>query len=147
MTKQDTIERTVRVESPIERVWTALTNADELKCWFGDSAEVDLRVGGAIRIGWSEYDTTTDCVIEEIDPPSRFSYRWDTKPDATGKVWMTTVTFTLAEADGFTTVTVIESGLSALPEELYDGTMEENSSGWTAELADLQQILEGATAQ
>ena len=29
--------------SPIDRVWSALTVADQLAQWFGDSAEIDLR--------------------------------------------------------------------------------------------------------
>jgi uncharacterized protein YndB with AHSA1/START domain len=52
------------------------------------------------------------------------------------------VTFTLEESDGMTMVTVVESGLSELPDELYDRTLDENSSGWTAELADLRELLE-----
>ena len=38
MDRIDTIERTITVASPIGRVWEALTVADELAGWFGDSA-------------------------------------------------------------------------------------------------------------
>lgn len=144
MERQDTIERQITVARPIERMWEALTVAEELSQWFGDSADVDLRPDGAMNIGWSEYDAVFDCVIKEVDFPSTFSYRWPVGTTQDGEVWMTTVTFTLEEFEGMTTVTVVESGLSRLPDELYDRTLEENSSGWTAELADLQQHLEGA---
>ena len=56
MAKVDSIERAITVSSPRERVWKALTAADELARWFGDSAEVDLRPGGALRFGWSEFE-------------------------------------------------------------------------------------------
>lgn len=64
MTKTDTIERTITVTSPVEKVWEALTVADKLAQWFGDSADIDLRPGGAMRIGWSEFDTAVDAVVE-----------------------------------------------------------------------------------
>ena len=143
MDTQDTIELQITVSRQIGDVWNALTSAEELSQWFGDTAEIELRPGGAMKVGWSEYDEVTDCVIEDVVFPSTFSYRWNvgTKPD--GGVWTTKVTFTLEETAGQTTVTVVESGLAALPPELYDQTLEENSSGWTAEMADLQQFLEG----
>ena len=46
MTFPDTIERTLELAQPPERVWAALTTADGLGTWFGHRAEVDLRVGG-----------------------------------------------------------------------------------------------------
>ena len=137
MTRQDTIERSITVESPIDRVWEALTAAEHLAQWFGDSAEVDLRPGGLMRIGWSEYDVIAACVVDRVEHPTVFSYRWEAGTTDDGTVWETTVTFTLEEAAGQTTITVVESGLAALPEELYDKTIEENTSGWKAELEDL----------
>lgn len=144
--KTDSIERKIKVQGPIGRVWAALTVADQLAQWFGDSAEVDLRPGGAIRFGWSEFDTMVDGVIEEVDAPSTFSYRWSAGPTEGGTAWSTKVTFTLEESEGTTTVTVVESGLSELPDELYAKTLEENSSGWAEELADLARMLDGVGA-
>ncbi len=144
MTKTDTIERTITVASPVEKVWEALTVADKLAQWFGDSADIDLRPGGAMRIGWSEFDTAVDAVVESVEPPCRLSYRWEAGRDAAGVMWTTLVTFTVDEDEGTTTVTVVESGLASLPDELHDRTLEENSSGWTEELADLRRFLEPA---
>jgi len=140
--KIDTIERKITVTSPIDRVWQALTVADQLAQWFGDSAELDLKPGGAFRIGWSEYDHISEGVVEVVDYPRTFSYRWEAGTSEDGKAWTTKVTFTLEEADGMTTVKVVESGLSQLPDELYSRCLKENSSGWTAEIADLQRHLE-----
>ena len=144
--KQDIIERTIELSSPISAVWEALTVADELRRWFGDSAEVDLRPGGAVRFGWSEYGDVVSGVVEEVEPPTTFSYRWEAGADEKGRMWTTKVTFTLSEADGMTTLTVKETGLSLLPDELYDRTLEENTSGWKSELADLADHLANAVA-
>ncbi len=141
MGRVDAIERTITVTSPIAKVWEALTAAEHLAQWFGDSAEVDLRPGGALRFGWSDYGESVAGVVEEVDPPARFSYRWDAGRDDAGRMWSTKVTFTLSEVEGTTTVTVAETGLAALPDELHGKTLEENTSGWRSELADLQQYL------
>lgn len=141
MGRVDTIERKISVQSPIDSVWRALTVADELAAWFGDSASIDLRPGGRFEMGWSEYDATVEATVETVDYPTTFSYRWQAGSADDGTMWSTRVTFTLDEADGMTTVTVVESGLSELPDELYAKTIEENSSGWTAELADLEAYL------
>lgn len=147
MSKRDIIERKITVQSPINRVWDAITVADQLARWFGDSAEVDLRPGGIIRFGWSEYDDTVEGRIEEVDPPTTFSYRWDVGASEDGQIWSTKVTFSLEEAEGTTTITVVESGLSELPDDVYGRTIKENSSGWTAELADLSAMLQGTPAR
>ena len=146
MEKVDTIVREITVSSPIDRVWSALTVADQLAQWFGDSAEIDLRPGGSLKVGWSEYDSSTEGVVELVEYPTTFSYRWEAGSTEDGTMWTTKVTFTLEEAEGMTTVKIVESGLSELPDELYTRTMEENSSGWVAEMADLQSHLEGAGA-
>ena len=35
----DRIERTVRIDRPLDRVWAAITTAEGLGTWFGHSAE------------------------------------------------------------------------------------------------------------
>ena len=48
------IRREVTVDATPEAVWDALTDPDELAAWFGAEAEVDLRVGGAVRFRWHD---------------------------------------------------------------------------------------------
>jgi uncharacterized protein YndB with AHSA1/START domain len=146
MEKSDGIEREITVAGPIEKVWRALTQADELAQWFGDSAELELKPGGAFRVGWSGYDSIVKGVVETVDYPNLFSYRWEAGTTEDGTVWTTRVTFTLEETDNATTVRVVETGFAELPDELYGRRYRENSSGWDAEMADLQRHLEAVTA-
>ncbi len=146
MNRVDAIERKITVEAPVERVWAALTVADQPAQWFGDSAEVDLRPGGEMRLGWSEHDASARAVVEEVDELTTFSYRWEVGADEDGTMWSTKVTFTLDEDAGRTVVTVVESGLAALPDDLYTQTIEENTSGWEGELADLERYLAAIAA-
>jgi uncharacterized protein YndB with AHSA1/START domain len=141
MSKQDAIVRQVRVSASVDRVWRAITQAESLAQWFGDSAEVDLRVGGSITIGWSGYEATTSGVVERVEEPNVFAFRWQPLASVGGDSQSTLVTFTLTQVNGGTDLRVEETGLSALPGDVYDRRLEENSSGWTAELADLVAYL------
>ncbi|MBS1864253.1 MAG: SRPBCC domain-containing protein [Actinobacteria bacterium] len=42
----DSIEREVRIEAPVETVWSIVTEPEQIARWFASSAEVDLRPGG-----------------------------------------------------------------------------------------------------
>ena len=48
------IRRDVIVDAAPEVVWDALTDPGELAGWFGAEAEIDLRVGGAVRFRWPD---------------------------------------------------------------------------------------------
>lgn len=138
----DRIEREIVVEAPVERVWRALTTADELAAWFGDSAEIDLRPGGKLRLGWSEYDASANGVVVEVDPPSRFSFRWEASADGgDAPPPSTLVEFTLTPVATGTAVAVVESGFASLPEEMRAQYYEGNQSGWESELGDLAAHL------
>jgi len=144
--KVDTIERTITVASPIAKVWEAITVAEHLAAWFGDSADIDLRPGGVFRVGWSEYEYMTEAIVEVVDEPTTFAYRWDAGTSEDGTMWTTRVTFTLDESAGMTTITVVESGLSQLPDDVYATTLRENTSGWESELGDLERHLVAVVA-
>ena len=51
----DAIERTLELEAAPNRVWKALTDANEIASWFGDSAELDPRLGSEGWFGWESY--------------------------------------------------------------------------------------------
>src|SRR3954463_8414144 len=71
----DRIERTVRVDRPLERVWAAITTAEGLGTWFGHNAEVDLRVGGTAKLTWDTGDAA-QLRIERLEPQTIFGYTW-----------------------------------------------------------------------
>ncbi|MEZ4664496.1 MAG: SRPBCC domain-containing protein [Caldilineaceae bacterium] len=75
MSIQDRIERTVELPVSPERAWRALTSAAELSNWFGKCNSIDLRIGGVIDWDWHEEDPIKS-VIEVLDAPHHFAYRW-----------------------------------------------------------------------
>jgi uncharacterized protein YndB with AHSA1/START domain len=110
------IERTFR--APAEAVFEAWTSEEVLRRWFHaehdwetPEAQVDLRVGGAVRVvmrdpaqgrevgGGGNYTL--------IEPPTRlaFTWTWD------GEDRQTLIELAFLEAEGMTTVRMTHSGL------------------------------------
>ena len=137
----DEVRREVVVEAPLERVWRAITEADQLVHWFPDKiAEVDLRPGGAIRIEWQdgEFD---DGTIDVVEAPSRFAFRWHGAGFDSPE---TLVEFTLEPTADGTRVVVIENGFSKVREEKRESAWHDNDGGWAKELGELKTYLEAA---
>jgi uncharacterized protein YndB with AHSA1/START domain len=137
----DSIEREVILPVPPARVWTALTQPDQLSAWFGTQATIDLRPGGEIILTWD--GSTGPCgthrgVIETVEPPKRFAFRWQSGPD---DVPMTRVEFTLETHPEGTRLRLVESGFASLPPDLRGDLHASHTDGWQRELGELAQHL------
>ncbi len=138
------IEREVMVDAPIERVWAVVTEAEHLGTWFGDSgAEIDLRPGGAMTMTWQKHGTVR-AVVERVEPPHLFAYRW-ARPMGTvpAEGNSTLVEFILAAEDGRTRLRVVESGFRSLHTTEQDQTAyaEGNVRGWKSELDEMLEYV------
>jgi uncharacterized protein YndB with AHSA1/START domain len=137
----DTIQRDITIAAPIEKVWSALTEDKHVKEWFGEEAEIDLRPGGAIVFGWTEFGRFRG-KVEAVEPPHRFAYWWarpeDTDP-APGN--QTLVEFILSEEDGGTRLQVVESGFTTLERD-QELSAKQNTEGWLTELDELRAYVE-----
>ncbi len=70
-----------RLAHPVEAVWRAVTEPDQLAHWFPCEVEVDLRRGGRMSFVFPEMalaDTASTMLgeVTELDPPTRFSFLW-----------------------------------------------------------------------
>jgi uncharacterized protein YndB with AHSA1/START domain len=87
-----------RLGHPIEKVWAALTEPEELLRWWGE-AKVDLREGGAFDVSWLNTDDDGNraemhATITRLDPPRLLEtdgdmhgiLRWELEPDRGGTV-------------------------------------------------------------
>ncbi len=142
MTNQvpDSIERELLLPAPPARVWEALTQPDQLSAWFGTSASLDLRPGGNVTFTWDQPGVhgTNSGVIEIVDPPHRFVWRWRT---GSNDAPATRVEFTLDAHPQGTRLRMVESGFFSLPPE----QRERNTTGWQRELADLTAYFGGGS--
>jgi uncharacterized protein YndB with AHSA1/START domain len=137
----DRIERTLQLSQPQERVWAALTTAEGLGTWFGNTAEVDLRVGGEARLRWDSGDTAT-LTIERVEPPHVFAYTWPIHGLPEGDPRRTYVEFTLAPNGTGTTLTMVETGFAQTTEAEHKAAWSGNEGGWTNELGELVSYLD-----
>ena len=124
-------------------MWPALTTAEGLGTWFGNSATIDLRPGGTARIAWSTGDKA-DLRIERVEEPTVFGFTWHIYglPDEDPR--RTYVEFTLEPAGSGTRLTVVESGFAQMPEDGYHKAYNGNVEGWASELGDLVAYLDAA---
>jgi uncharacterized protein YndB with AHSA1/START domain len=135
------VTRTVHIGAHRSAVWAAITEPELISEWFGDSARLDLRVGGTGAMGWNAWGEFR-IVVEEIDEPNAFAFRWARVKKADPvRGNSTLVRFTLADKDGGTQLTVVESGWEDFEGDVEAG-MTENTAGWVAELDELVAFLE-----
>jgi uncharacterized protein YndB with AHSA1/START domain len=68
---------------PIERVWQAITDPDEIAAWTGNRPVIDLRPGGQFVTHHGEGMTVVDRV-ERVEPPHLFQHTFwhDLNPSA-----------------------------------------------------------------
>jgi uncharacterized protein YndB with AHSA1/START domain len=98
-----------RLEHPVERVWTALTDPGELVAWWGD-ADVELVEGGTFTMRWLNTDeegrsVTMTATITGLDPPHLLetsgdvhgTLRWELRSDGDGTILTVTSTLELPE--------------------------------------------------
>ena len=105
------IRREVSVAAPLEVVWDALTQPGQLAAWFGAEADIEPRVGGAVRFRWPDGTERRGLVVEVV-PPRRLAFRWRELRGSTSGLAVadpTVVTFTLESRERRTVVTVTES--------------------------------------
>lgn len=138
----DRIERSVTLTRPPGEVWQALTTADGLSAWFGEQASIDLRPGGAATLTFAG-GLTVDLRIERVEEPTVFAYTWQLPDLPEDDPRRTYVEFTLEPAGAGTALRVVETGFAQLPLDTRRGTYDSHSEGWSRELAELGDHLDG----
>jgi uncharacterized protein YndB with AHSA1/START domain len=133
------IEREILIDAPLEVVWAIVTEPEHVGAWFSDSAQIDLRPGGEATLTWERYGSVR-ALVEKVEPPHLFSFRWARPVGAEpGKGNSTLVEFSLKAEGESTRLRVIESGFPDLErsEEEKAKYAEENTQGWELELGEL----------
>jgi uncharacterized protein YndB with AHSA1/START domain len=148
----DTIERTIAINAPVERVWAVLTDPAFLGRWFGsgEPVEVELRPDGLLLFDHGVHGVIP-ARIERITPPRFLSWRWSQgaageEPDHDNA---TLVEFTLTEDDstGGTRLALVESGFArlGLPAGEVADRHRANSRNWPGKLGQVRADSEQST--
>jgi uncharacterized protein YndB with AHSA1/START domain len=134
------IER--KFDAPPEAVFDAWTSPEVMQRWFHvepdwetPEAEVDLRVGGKIRVMMRRPDGTEHVIAgeyTEIDRPHRLVFRCVFSDDPSNEQL---IELTFSESEGSTTVVLINSGIST------DERRDAQDGGWRGCFDNLQRTL------
>ena len=144
----DRITRSIVIEAPRERVWRALSNAEDFGNWFGANLDGQRfspgeRARGRMKFPGFEH-VWFDVVVEHVQPQDLLSYRWhpyavDPAIDYSAEE-PTLVTFTLADAPpNSTLLTVTESGFDKVPPQRRLEALRMNTRGWEGQLGRIAQ--------
>ena len=139
----DRIERSIHLNREQRDVWQALTTSSGLSAWFGEQASIDLRPGGAASITFSG-GMTVDMRIERVEEPAVFAYTWQLPDLPKDDPRRTYVEFILEPDRDGTLLSVIETGFAQLPDDTRRESYDSHSEGWTRELAELAEYVDGA---
>jgi len=139
-TRQQTHE--IVIDAPIESVWKAITDAEELTRWFVEEASVTPGVGGAFVISWGG-DEKGQSRIDEWEPNRKL--RVTLMPFEMGAAKYDGTTpmvdeYTIERRDGKTVLRLVSSGIPDTPEwdSFYNGT----NTGWKSFLRAMRHYLE-----
>jgi uncharacterized protein YndB with AHSA1/START domain len=155
----DRIEKEVLLQAPLDRVWRAISDADEFGRWFGVRFDGPFVAGRPVNgvMTPTDVDETVAAsqepyegepgtwYIVAVEPPRRFAYRWhpyavDSDADYSAEP-TTLVEFTLTETDGGVLLRIVESGFDAIPAERRVSAYEANSEGWAIQTQLVRKYL------
>lgn len=146
----DRIEKQVVIRAPRSRVWQALTDTAQLGQWFGIALEAGQVAGGSRirgRITHPGYEHLMfDATVERCEPERLLAWRWHPDPEHPEAEPTTQVTFELVDVEGGTLLTVVESGLSALPPDRRERVYRGNEAGWAQQMENVERHVLGAGA-
>jgi uncharacterized protein YndB with AHSA1/START domain len=140
--------RLVRIERtfayPAEDVFDAWTSPEVIRRWLHcasdwetPEAEVDLRVGGKVRVVMRKPDGTEAGAQGEytlIDRPHRLAMTWTFDDDPSDEQL---IELSFSESEGSTTVLMVNSGI------LTDERRDAQDWGWNGCLDELERVLAG----
>jgi uncharacterized protein YndB with AHSA1/START domain len=131
---------TIYIAASPEKVWQALTSAEfSRQYFFGNSVEVDLKVGGAYIVRTPEGHLHISGQVIECEPNRKltvtFNVNW---PELTEKLGPTLVSYEIEPAGDAVRLTMTESHDRPLDDDILSG----GRQGWPAILSSLKSLLE-----
>ncbi|HEY6062342.1 MAG TPA: SRPBCC domain-containing protein [Chitinophagaceae bacterium] len=126
--KPFTIERVYN--SPVEKVWKAITDKDEMKQWYFDLSAFKPEVGFEFRFAGEGHQGEKYlhlCKITEVIVGKKLTYSW--RYD--GYDGNSFVTFELFEEGSKTRLKLTHEGLETFPANNPDFAKESFAEGWT----------------
>jgi uncharacterized protein YndB with AHSA1/START domain len=146
------IEKRIKIDAPVSRVWRALTDHKEFGTWFRVKLDGPFVPGQVSRgrITYPGYEHLKwEATVDTMEPEWLFSFTWHpyaVDPDIDYSSEPTTlVEFRLEVKDGGTLLTVTETGFDAIPKDRRFEAYRMNEGGWTEQMDNVRRHVELAT--
>jgi len=156
----DRIEKRIVLRAPLDRVWRAVSDAQQFGSWFG--AAFDGQFVEGARANGKIVPTTVDpdvakmqephrgkpfeFVVERIEAPRRISFRWHPYAIEPGVDYsrepMTTIVFELKEVQEGVELTITESGFDRIPLARRAEAFKANEGGWEHQMRLIAKYLQ-----
>jgi uncharacterized protein YndB with AHSA1/START domain len=136
---ENTVERTIWIDAPCERVWQAVTDPEQLAQWFlppALGAQLKRDGDGTLFVCMGPMEIPF-AHVAAVDPPQQVTITG--LPDR-----LIDATYTLAAENGGTQVTVTMSGLESLAEDARHERLAPSGAGWEKALENLRAHSNGA---
>lgn len=133
------VETAIQIGAPVEDVWKALTDAEELERWFPFEARVEPGEGGKIWLGWDKI-ATWDSTIEVWDPNRHLRTTYAREQPGSGPPPKLSVDYYLEARAGGTYLRLVHSGFGSGAD--WDDEYRGVRRGWAYELKSLRHYLE-----
>ena len=135
---------TIYIASTREQVWQALTSPEfSRKYFFGNTVEVELKVGGAYIVRQPDGKLHISGEVIECDPPRKLAFTFNVNwPALIDKLGATLVSYEIEPAGDAVRLTMTESHDRPLSDDILSG----GRSGWPAILSSLKSLLETGEA-
>lgn len=117
-------------QAPLEKVWKAITDKDQMKRWHFDLPEFRPEVGFEFQFegGTEEKSYLHLCQVTEVVPGQKLTYSW--RYDGyEGNSFVTWELF--AEGTDRTRLKLTHAGLETFPKHITDFARENFEAGWT----------------
>jgi uncharacterized protein YndB with AHSA1/START domain len=116
------------LNAPVERVWKAITNADDMKQWYFDIPGFKPEVGFEFSFTGGNEDRTFVhlCAVTEVVPNQKLSHSWRYE----GYEGNSFVTFELVAEGKQTRLKLTHEGLETFP-PIADFAKSNFEAGWT----------------
>jgi uncharacterized protein YndB with AHSA1/START domain len=137
-----TQQHEIVIDAPVEAVWKAISEGEELTRWFVEEATVEPGVGGLLTFSWGG-DEKGQNRIDEWEPNRKLRLR--SLPFEMGAAKHDGTTpmvneYTIERRGGKTVLRLVNSGIPDAPE--WDGFYDGTDSGWDSFLRTLRHYLE-----
>lgn len=164
MKTPDRIEKRMILRAPRDRIWRAISEAEQFGTWFGVEFDGDFAPGTRLtgRIAPTQVDPEVaklqqpyigfpfEFHIERIEPMRLFSFRWHPSAVDPGTDYsaepMTLVEFRLEDVAQGTLLTITESGFDRIPLERRAKAFTSNEGGWTHQLKLIEKYLDQSSS-